>query len=1360
MKKCLLILGMHRSGTSALTGTLNDLGVKLGKNLLSSRPDNPKGFFENRIAYDINNDIFSLLNSHWSDIFPLPEKWWESSLIQPFRRRIASFITSEFANEELFALKDPRLCRLAPLWIQVLKENDIEPFFVLIARNPAEVAASLKERNDMTYEVANHLWLRHVLEAELYTRDHHRAFVSFEKLIEQANSAVLGTIKQLNLESDIEIAQLVQAETAFIDKTMRHHVIAEPDKAPFSLATACYTTLQSLSETNWSPGAIHEKFDEIRQDYQQLFDFFLSEEVCDIARMRSIRTTCDEEISHLKLRHKEELQAAQNKADQELGGLNEYYESKLKGALFTLRCQNEFVNAESQQLIATLQTENRQLKADLNHSQTTVAQMRGTLGWQLADKTRAVALKLLPPDSLRRRAGRVSVRGAKVLINEGPKSLLQKTGSKIPGTRWSTHDTPVETLNIDPDLQSSLHFKEYDTVQASIIIPVFNNWSYTWKCLLSIYHRTEGNYEVIVVDNGSTDETPQRLAKCTGITVITNSTNEVFVTGCNQGAEAAKGDHLVFLNNDTEVTIGWLGALLAPFDNPKTGIVGARLLYPDGRLQEAGNIVWSDGSGWNYGHGDDPYLPQYSYRKEVDYCSGACLAISQTLWKRIGGFDIRYRPAYYEDTDLCFSARKCGYKVIYQPEAQVIHHGGASAGTDTSQGYKRYQEINKTKFLHKWRHPLERDHYPDPSMLHLARERGADKRIVIVDHYAPTFDKDSGSLRMFSLIQIFQEMGFKVLFWPDNREYDKKYTLELQRLGVEVFFGNITFEQFIIEHGKHLDVVLLSRPYIAKNYIHLVKTHSNALTIFDTVDLHYLREERKAKLLVEQWRSLEFYLANETDATLVVSPTEKDILRGEKFSDKVHIVSNVHQLQDCNSNFIDRTGLMFIGGFNHPPNEDGILWFVNSVLPLIKRKLPGIHLTIVGSNPSQELKDLQSATIHVTGYVEDVSPYFENARVFVCPLRYGAGVKGKLGQSFSYGLPVVTTTVGAEGMGLSHGVNALIADKAEDFANNVIDLYTNSNTWQNISKKSREVIEEHFSNHVIKQSLIHIFNKNKQKSTPRPVLLHCHLFKNAGTTFDWSLSRFFGARFYEHHDDEQMKRGRRYLGPFLKENHGISALTSHHVTFPLPFEDGLQVLPAVLFRHPLDRVGSVYSFERRQQSDTPGAKKAKELGLKEYVEWRMKKTTGATIRNFQTRYFVNEDSADLTAYHFEMAMEEIKNLSLIGVVERYDESMVVFEHHLATFFPYIDLSYIRQNVSSSRDNCIENRIESTKRQLGERLFEQIVDNNNYDLEVHQIANKKLDQRIAQIPNFEQKLSDFKDRCQMLQISANPSLGKN
>jgi GT2 family glycosyltransferase len=239
----------------------------------------------------------------------------------------------------------------------------------------------------------------------------------------------------------------------------------------------------------------------------------------------------------------------------------------------------------------------------------------------------------------------------------------------------STLHMALEPAPKDSKEQARLSFPIAQDPNISIIIPVFNNWSFTYNCLrsLSLYNR--GSCEIIIVDNNSTDETPKLLAAVEGIQVLTNETNEVFVNACNQAAAVAKGNFLIFLNNDTEVSEGWLDAMLAPFADDSTGIVGAKLVYPDGSLQDAGGIIWSDGNGCNYGHGDNPDLPQYSYRKPVDYCSGACLMIRHTLWREIGGFDQRFAPAYYEDANLCFTVRSLAYKVTYQPPARIVHYG-------------------------------------------------------------------------------------------------------------------------------------------------------------------------------------------------------------------------------------------------------------------------------------------------------------------------------------------------------------------------------------------------------------------------------------------------------------------------------------------------------------------------------------------------------------------------------------------------------------------------------------------------------------------------------------------------------------
>ena len=222
------------------------------------------------------------------------------------------------------------------------------------------------------------------------------------------------------------------------------------------------------------------------------------------------------------------------------------------------------------------------------------------------------------------------------------------------------------------------------------------------------------------MDDGSEDETQALLKRWEGsssrlnLKVLRNRSNIGFTASCNRGAGAAKGDLLVFLNDDTLPQIGWLSALLRTFrDHPNVGAVGGKLLYPDGSVQEAGNIVFDDGSGANFGRGD--YCaddPLYSYVREVDYCSAALLATPRKLFDEIGGFDERYSPAYYEDTDYCFAVRRRGHSVLYQPHSVVVHTEGATSGTDVTSGVKRYQVVNQSKFVEKWEKELREQPQP------------------------------------------------------------------------------------------------------------------------------------------------------------------------------------------------------------------------------------------------------------------------------------------------------------------------------------------------------------------------------------------------------------------------------------------------------------------------------------------------------------------------------------------------------------------------------------------------------------------------------------------------------------------------
>jgi GT2 family glycosyltransferase len=300
---------------------------------------------------------------------------------------------------------------------------------------------------------------------------------------------------------------------------------------------------------------------------------------------------------------------------------------------------------------------------------------------KLSDKLRA--LVCYPFSAKRRRAYREHLRGLPLPGVARP-ALIDAALPKGPwriGLKWDSSAPP----------------------RVSIIIPVHNQLEFTYRCLMSIAaHPSRASIEVIVCDDASYDETPAILSTVSGIRCIRNVTNQGFLHSCNRAAAEARGQYLLFLNNDTEVQEGWLDHMLALFDaDERTGLVGAKLLFPNGRLQEAGGAIWRDATGYNY-------------VREVDYCSGACILIETALFRQLGGFDDHYAPAYYEDTDLAFRVRQAGKKVLYQPLAVVVHHEGVSHGTDTGCGIKAYQVANKTKFRERWRKQLEEFHFPNP----------------------------------------------------------------------------------------------------------------------------------------------------------------------------------------------------------------------------------------------------------------------------------------------------------------------------------------------------------------------------------------------------------------------------------------------------------------------------------------------------------------------------------------------------------------------------------------------------------------------------------------------------------------------
>lgn len=606
---------------------------------------------------------------------------------------------------------------------------------------------------------------------------------------------------------------------------------------------------------------------------------------------------------------------------------------------------------------------------------------------------------------------------------------------------------------------------------ASIVICAYGQVALTLTCLESIAANPPAvAYEVVVVDDHSPDQTAHVLPHVRHLRVLHNDRNLGFLHSANRGAAAASGEHVVLLNNDTQVTAGWLDELVATADaDPRVGIVGCRLVYPDRRLQEAGGIIWNSGYGWNYGRGDSPDLGQYGYRREVDYCSGAALLVRRAVWQSLHGFDPVFAPAYYEDTDLCFRARQQGWKVIYQPRATVFHIEGASHGTDLHAGGKSQQVHNHAVFVNRWSGQLPEQQNEDQAALVRARDRRPGPRVLVIDDRVPTPDEDSGSERMWHLLEVLDDLGCVVTFLPVDGLLRQPWLDRLQQRGVEVLYGPGDPAQQILAMGQSLRAVVLSRPANATRFLPLVRQLApQAVVIYDTVDLHFVRLRREAQVsaepgverLAETMRALELALVSDVDVTLAVSPEEQMLLRDASPAADVIVVSNMHPSLPPAPGLQGRAGLLLVGNFQHPPNVDSARVMVADVLPLIREQRPDAVLKIVGSRMPPEILELSGPGVEVLGWLPDLTDVHNGARVMVAPLRYGAGVKGKVGDALRRGLPVVTSAIGAEGMGLVEGEHFLLADGPGQTAAAALRLLDDDVLWTRLSQRGAEHVAD------------------------------------------------------------------------------------------------------------------------------------------------------------------------------------------------------------------------------------------------------------------------------------------------------------
>ena len=634
---------------------------------------------------------------------------------------------------------------------------------------------------------------------------------------------------------------------------------------------------------------------------------------------------------------------------------------------------------------------------------------------------------------------------------------------------------PLKTGDSADDYER-LKVSQYEDIEVSIIIPVHNQFAYTYACLQSIIANTlKVKYEVIIADDCSTDMTTGISEIVEGIRVVRSPENLFFLRNCNYAAQYAVGKYIVFLNNDTQVCYNWLYPLSHLLDMDKTiGLIGSKLLFPDGTVQEAGGLVFRDGSAANYGRGKNPRLLELNYVREADYISGASIMIRRGLWNEIGGFDERFAPAYCEDSDLAFEVRKRGYRVVYQPASEVIHFEGVSNGRDITEGCKQYQRVNSHKLAAKWASVFCNQNKNLEEEVFAAKDRKQKRKTVLfISWIIPTYDRDAGSKTICNYMKLFLKYGYIVKIWALSEYMTQPYALELQQMGIEVLCGkknNSRMNTWILTHQKDIDYAFIQYPEVGSEVIDLLKITSIKIRYYGH-DLHYLRLRREYELTNDEvclQQSNTFYemerkLILEAEWVYYPSDVEIDIIKKEFGKEKARQMSPyIYDGTDvAGYDPKDRDGLMFIGG-THEPNKDAVLWFLTEIYPDIYRER-NIPFYLIGADYSWIVSGATAGVVNMGHVSEDeLAELYHKVRMVIVPLRYGAGIKGKVVDAMYHKVPIVSTSVGIEGIP-DAGTCVKVADDTDAFKAGVLNLYDDLEKLEEMSERYEDIINHYFS---------------------------------------------------------------------------------------------------------------------------------------------------------------------------------------------------------------------------------------------------------------------------------------------------------
>jgi GT2 family glycosyltransferase len=670
-------------------------------------------------------------------------------------------------------------------------------------------------------------------------------------------------------------------------------------------------------------------------------------------------------------------------------------------------------------------------------------------------------------------------------------------GTDGPDPEWGTDLKTVFTslwrVSLESFLESGaiLCLPRSEKPQVSIVLVLFNRAELTLACLRSIAENRDEELEVVIVDNASSDATTRLLDRVRGATIIRNTENRHFLLGANQAARECRGEYILLLNNDSQLLPGSLQHAVATMkSSANIGGLGGKIILLDGTLQEAGSIVWQDGSCTGYGRGDNPFAPMYSFRRDVDYCSGAFFLTPRKIWEQLGGFDEAFLPAYYEETDYCMRLRRHGFRVVYEPGATIVHYEFASSGSETS-AFKLQSE-HQVLFERRHRNILESRSKPGTDRLLAARSTDVKRRVLFMDDRVPHLWLGSGFPRANALLRALLDQDCFVTLYPLARfddSWDEVYSDVPREVEVMNKWGRQMLESFLRTRRGYYSTILVSRPHNMELLAPLISTHPEW---FEQVEIIYdaealfasrtvaLRELSGNPMTEDEARatfSEEICLSLMATRVIAVSEHERRAFISHGMQ---HVEVLGHSIEPSPSpqEFEKRAGMLFVGAVHEEssPNGDSLIWFLEEVFPRIRAALGDIPVTIAGVNQSVRIRKLAQGSIRITGPVPSLDDFYRRHRLFIAPTRYAAGIPHKIHEAAAHGLPVVTTPLLARQLDWTDHELA-IAEGPGAFAQQCIAVYNDPAKWTRLRSAALERVSAECSPQAFGKKVAQILGK-------------------------------------------------------------------------------------------------------------------------------------------------------------------------------------------------------------------------------------------------------------------------------------------